>query len=285
MHRRQGNLLQAVSEFEQAVALDPRNTKLPGDVGSTLMGLRRYAEAVSACDRALALAPDSIDAQVYRATALRMRGDFEGTSRSLATIPADYDPQGSASLARFDLALAMRQPDVALAAIAKAPAWLLDNKSNVLIPATLLRGQALARKGEAEPARIAFLAAQQALQGLPRESRDQAGAQSNLADVYAGLGQKDAALAAARRAADLLPLSRDMVAGVFYLTRLAKIEAQVGETDSALKHIEQLLAAPAGREVSAASLRTDPVWDPLRKDPRFQKPLEDHPNDDKAAHP
>ncbi len=282
VHRRQGKLLQAVSEFEQAAALDPRNTKLPGDVGSTLMELRRYAEAVAACDRALALAPDSIDAQVYRATALRMRGDLEGTSRSLASIPANYDPQGSASLARFDLALVMRQPDAALAAIAKAPTWLLDNKSNVLIPAMLLRGQALARKGETGPARAAFLAAQKVLQGSPRE---QPGIQSNLADVYAGLGQTDAALAAARRAADLLPLSRDMVGGVFYLTRLAKIEAQVGETESALNHIEQLLAIPAGREVSTASLRTDPAWDPLRKDARFQKLLEEHANDDKAAHP
>ena len=68
-----------------------------------------------------------------------------------------------------------------------------------------------------------------------------------------------------------------MVAGVFYLARLAKIEAQVGEIDSALKHIEQLLAAPAGREVSAASLRTDPVWDPLRTDPRFQALLSSPP--------
>jgi tetratricopeptide (TPR) repeat protein len=268
VHRRQGNVLKAVSEFEQATALNPRDTKLPGDVCSTLMGLRHYAEAVSACDRALALAPDGIDAQVYRATALRMRGDLKGAGRSLATIPANYDPQGSASLARFDLAMTTRQPDAALAAIAKAPTWLLDNKSNVLIPAMLLRGQALARKGESGPAHAAFLAAQRLLEALPRE---QPGAQTNLAEVYAGLGQTDAALAAARRATDLLPLSRDMVGGVFYLTQLAKIEALVGETDSALNHIEQLLDAPAGREVSAAFLRTDPAWDPLRKDPRFQK--------------
>jgi hypothetical protein len=32
-----------------------------------------------------------------------------------------------------------------------------------------------------------------------------------------------------------------------------------------------LLAAPAGFYISDASLRTDPAWDPLRKDPRFQK--------------
>ena len=271
VHRRQGDLVQAVSELEQAAVLDPRDTSLPGNLGATLVYLRRYGEAEAAFDRSLALAPDNINAQVYRAVALQMRGDMEGSSHALAAIPADYDPQGSVSQARFNLALASRQPDAALSAISKAPTWLLDGENNVLLPATLLRGQALARKGETGPARAAFLDAQQALQGLPRESQAQAGAQSNLAIVLAGLGQKDAALAAGRRATDLLPLARDMLAGTFNLARLAKIEAQVGETDSALDHIEHLLAVPAGLVVSASSLRTDPAWDPLRKNPRFQK--------------
>ncbi|MBC7655952.1 MAG: hypothetical protein H7147_02135 [Frankiaceae bacterium] len=271
VHRRQGKLLQAISEFRQAVVLDPRDPIVPGELCITFVYLRRYAEAVTACDRSLALAPDNIDAQVSRAAALRMSGDLEGAAYSLAAIPADYDPQGSASLARFNLAMAMRQPDAALAALANAPVWLLDNAHNDLIPAALLRGQALATKGETGPARTAFLDAQHALQSLSREAQAQADAQINLADVHAGLGQKDAALAAARRAVGLLPIARDMMDGTFYLARLAKIEAKMGETDSALKHVEQLLAAPAAYEVSVASLRTDPVWDPLRKDPRFQK--------------
>ena len=63
--------------------------------------------------------------------------------------------------------------------------------------------------------------------------------------------------------------------GGFYLAQLAAIEAQVGEKESALNHIEQLLAMPAGHVVSTASLRFDPAWNPLRSDPRFQKLLID----------
>jgi tetratricopeptide (TPR) repeat protein len=201
---------------------------------------------------------------------MRMRGDTEGAIRAMAAIPAGYDPRGSVSLERCNLALATRSPDAALTVLANAPAWLPDSENNVLVPAALLRGRALAMKGEAAPAHAAFLEAQRMLEESVRESGEQAGAQSNLAVVHAGLGEKDAALKAARRATELIPVSRDALDGTFYLARLAKIEAQVGETEAALRHIKELLTAPAGYEVSTASLRSDPAWDPLRKDPRFE---------------
>jgi len=141
----------------------------------------------------------------------------------------------------------------------------------------LLRAQALVQKGEIGPARAAFLEAQQALEGLLGKPRAQADAQSYLALVYAGLRQKEAALESGLRATENLPASRDVIVGGSYLTQLAMAEAQVGEKQSALNHIEQLLAIPAGHALSRASLRVDPVWDPLRNDPRFQKLCEERP--------
>ena len=274
VHRRQGDLAQAITELEKAAELDPHDSSLTRDLGDTYLYLRRYREAVAAFDRSLALAPDNIETHIYRAGALRMSGDAEGSRRALAAIPEGFDPQGSVSLARFSLAMTMRQPAVALAAIADAPDWLLDNVNNVLVPVGLLRGRALARTGATGPARDAFLAAQQALEAQLREAPEHAGIHGNLAIVHAGLGHKDAALAAAGLATELLPVSRDILDGTFHLAWLAKIEAQVGETRLAVNHIEQLLAAPAGHEVSVASLRADPSWDPLRKDARFRKVLE-----------
>ena len=89
--------------------------------------------------------------------------------------------------------------------------------------------------------------------------------------VYAGLGQKQAALTAGRRTTEDLPVSHDVMIGSSYLAQLAMAEAQVGEKESALSHIEQLLSLPVGHALSTASLRLDPIWDPLRDDPRFQK--------------
>jgi tetratricopeptide (TPR) repeat protein len=135
----------------------------------------------------------------------------------------------------------------------------------------LLRAQALMQKGEVASARGAFLEAEKALKGLLDKPRAQADAQSYLALIYAGLGRKQAALEAGRRATESLPVSRDDMVGGYYLTQLAMAEAQVGEKQSALNHIEQLLAIPVGHVLSRASLRLDPIWDPIRGDPRFEK--------------
>jgi predicted negative regulator of RcsB-dependent stress response len=143
------------------------------------------------------------------------------------------------------------------------------------IPAALLRGQALALKGDAAAARNAFLEAQHTLEDKTREQPDQADHEGNLAVVLAALGQNDAALKTARRAAGRLTPAQDAVVGTAHLARLAKVEAQVGDVDSALDHIRQLRALPAGHVVSTASLRLDPAWDPLRKDARFQKLIAD----------
>jgi hypothetical protein len=50
---------------------------------------------------------------------------------------------------------------------------------------------------------------------------------------------------------------------------------RLADAEFALDHIEQLLAMPAGHVISAASLRFDPAWDSLRKNPRFEKLVAD----------
>ena len=275
VHRRLGKMEQALNELKRAAALSPRDNLLAREVGSTLVYMRRYSEAIPQYDRALVLVPDDIETQTGRVSALQMSGDLDAASRALATIPAGIDPEGWVSFARWQLALAMHQPDAALTALEHAPKWLVNSWPNSRVPVALLRAQALVDKREAGLARTAFLEAEQALQGLLEKPRAQAATQSYLALAYAGLGQKEAALESGRRAIENLPASRDVIIGGSYLTQLAMAEAQVGEKQSALDHIEQLLAIPAGHAMSRASLRFDPVWDPLRSDPRFQKLCED----------
>jgi hypothetical protein len=94
-----------------------------------------------------------------------------------------------------------------------------------------------------------------------------------LAWAYVCLGRNADALRVARQAADSLPIEKDALAGPFFLAGLAEIEARTGKPDEAVKILRQLITAPAGGVVSIARLKIDPVWDPIRNDPGFQKLL------------
>jgi TolB-like protein/Tfp pilus assembly protein PilF len=283
VHRRQGDVARGIPELQQAMVLDPRNSLLPREIANSYVALRRYADADAAYARSLAMFPGDIEAQGLRAAGMMYSGDMAAAARMLAAIPADTDPQGSVSLLRYKLAMKTRQPDAALAAIAHSTDWLMTRWEHSVVPLSLLRGEALALKGESDAARPAFLEAEQQLQSLLDNPHEVADARSYLGLVYAGLGQKEAALKAGRAAVDMMPMSRDVIVGAFHLERLARVEAQVGETQSAIDHLEQLLSSSGGETVSIATLRIDPVWDPIRDDPRFKALLKSPTASEKDA--
>jgi tetratricopeptide (TPR) repeat protein len=85
--------------------------------------------------------------------------------------------------------------------------------------------------------------------------------------VYAGLGEKDKALEQARHA--IADYATDSLARPFAESTLAIVQAQTGDIDSAIAALPHLLEVPNGE--TPGSLRVNPLWDPLRNDPRFQK--------------
>src|SRR5262249_49914792 len=87
-------------------------------------------------------------------------------------------------------------------------------------------------------------------------------------------GRRDKALQESRRALELLPPSRDMLSGTSVLLWVAQIEVRAGARDAALDHLREALKLPSGVVVSSAVLKLDPVWDPVRSDPRFIELLE-----------
>jgi len=101
-----------------------------------------------------------------------------------------------------------------------------------------------------------------------RESPDDAARHGQLGLILAGLGQKDAAIAEGKRAVELLPESQDAFDGPEVTAVLAQIYAWTGESDEAFRLLDHLLVVPNG--ITVFYLKLDPVWDPLRKDPRFQ---------------
>ncbi len=128
----------------------------------------------------------------------------------------------------------------------------------------VLAGQGALAKSECEQTR-ALLEARLAKRPQDRDSL------TALACTYVCLGRNADAVRVARQAADLLPIEKDAVSGPGLLAGLAEIEARTGQADEAVKILRQLITAPAGGVVSIARLKIDPVWDPIRNDPGFQK--------------
>jgi serine/threonine-protein kinase len=89
-----------------------------------------------------------------------------------------------------------------------------------------------------------------------------------LAKTLAFLGEKDAALAEAQRASELLPMSKDAFGGPDIMEGVAQVHAILGDNDRAIEILEGLLSRPTA--ITTQILKINPIWDPLRGDPRFQ---------------
>ena len=121
-------------------------------------------------------------------------------------------------------------------------------------------------------ARAAFLKAKDLVEAQLKQSPDAADIHIQLAKVLAYLGEKDAALAEAKRAAELLPESKDALSGPEITAGVAQVYCIVGENTRAIEVLDGLLSRPS--DVTVQGLKVNPIWDPLRNDPRFQALLD-----------
>ena len=125
---------------------------------------------------------------------------------------------------------------------------------------------------DATAAVSAFTSARAEMAGLVNEQPDYAEGLSILGMIDAALGRKEDSVREGRRAAELA-VAKDANTGAEILRNLAITYAWAGETDLALKELEEVVKIPG--PVSYGQLRLHPWWDPLRDDPRFDKIIEE----------
>ena len=273
-----GEWRRALAEFERVLELNPRDSLSPTELGNTYLWLRRWSEAERALTRALALDPHNINAAYHLAvTYISSTGDIRRARRAWEGIPENKMNASSYGIVIPQMIGESVYLDVlerhfadALKAWDVAPSNTAEGRLNQLkarVAIQVLAGQNTAAKPECEQARVVLEA--QLAQRRPEDRTSL----TELAWVYICLGRNADALRIAREAAESLPLEKDATFGVNFLVGLAQIEAHTGQSEEALKILRHLLTIPASEYISIARLKIDPVWDPIRNDPGFQKLL------------
>ncbi len=279
IHRRQGNWQKALFGFKQAMVLDPRNPSWSSATGLTLMALRRYQQADQQFDKALSLDPRDYAARTTKLVALLLAGNSpQQVQKVLTENQHDDNGRGLIPAIQFWTAYLAHQPTEALAAIVNVPDWLSAANAAGREPVSLLRARIWSLENNKAQAREAYKKARNMLHIALRKRPKDASLWSFLGLAEVGLGHKQEAIQAGRKAISLVPVSKDALYGPSYLVTLAKIYAQVGESGQAIKLLRRLLEIPAGLFISVPLLERDPAWDSLRKNPAFQKLLKEFAN-------
>jgi len=267
---------EALVNFKRATELAPREARAFYTYGVLLKEVGREAEARAALDRALVLAPESIYFRLQRASAeISWSGDTKRAREILALLPAGQDPDGRVTSAYCTLAIYERNFPEALRLLQAYPGQTLPmvDSGGFGTQDTKIFNEAIIRLYAGEFARAYELfdserwQAEVEVRDDPRSSFKHAG----LALLYAQMGWKEAALAEVDRSLKLEPPA-DVFTNYWFQFHLARAYTWAGDFDAALKQVERILSLPWDYKVN--NFRLDPVWDPLRKDPRFQKLLE-----------
>jgi serine/threonine protein kinase/tetratricopeptide (TPR) repeat protein len=271
VQRRQGKFRESLANFEKALSLDPLNKPLYAGAGETLILLRNYSKAENYFDRCLLITPDWPEPYYCKAlirllsegSIEKARGILKDALPKIGSVEDPYFVRISVLLDVFD-----RKYQKALERLSTETSEIIESQF-FFIPKSLLYAQIYGFMGNREVEQRYYTSAQTILESKIREDPNDARFHSSLGITYAGLGRKDDAIREGRLAVELLPVTKDAWIGSWRLEDLAHIYTMVGEYDLATEQLEYLLSIPC--EVSIPLLRLDPIWDPLRDLPRFQK--------------
>jgi len=283
LERRRGQWDRSESYFNEAERLDPRNLHLLTQHAVTYFHHRRLPEALRKFDQVLNITPDDVDTLAYKAAIAQAEGDLPRAAALLAPLHPNADNLDALGTQVYQAILERRPAPVIprLKEILAKPDPALGYSNGEL---RFFLGWAQEVAGDHAAAQRSWRQARSELEPFLKEQPENYYLIGDLALVNMGLGDKAAALALSERAMAANPIEKDRLTGPWSLEILARVAAQMGEPDRAIAALQKLLSIPYAGSLSTimpltpALLRLDPMFDPLRNDPRFQKLVEQPPS-------
>jgi len=264
-----GRWEQAIDHLRRGQSVDPRSGSVASILGQALLWTRRYPEALPAFERAIELRPGNLQSLEGKAMVYLAKGDLPGARSVLASAPKDLDPTAFvAYIGTFWDLFWVLEPEQQNLLLRVTPRPFDDDVGNwglALAGTHYIHGDFAKARAYADSARAGL---EQQLKVAPEDAQRHA----LLGVALAYMGNKADAIREAERALAIQPVSKDAVSGAYNQHQLARIYILVGEPDRAIDQLEALLKIPY--YLSPGWLSIDPAFDPLRKNPRFQRLVE-----------
>ena len=278
--RSEGHWDESVAYWERGLALNPRNTALLTEVAFTYAALRQFPKAEKLYDRALNIVPNELSLMALKASIYQAEGNLQESAKLLAQVNAETNSDVAVRLKLTQWRLERNHTE--------ATRWVQARQDRLRLVSGIDKGSkqlgnALVYRvaGDSTQAKAFAEQARNTLEPLRKEQPDNAFVAAALAVAYAMLDEKESALNEAQRAITLSPSNKDRLSGPAFEENLALVEMITGENTRAIATLTRLLQTPYGgwlyspAPITPALLKLDPIWDPLRADPLFQKLYEE----------
>jgi serine/threonine protein kinase len=271
--RVQGRWEKSTAGLEKALTLDPRSQELLGYLDETYMSLRRYRDQRRILDRRIGLEPDQPLNRVYKAdSAFYEKADVDGARAAYEALPSSMKDDPSITAARSYFATCARDFAAAKEIINKSPNEEMVFSGPSVVPRRICVLWFEFLQGN-HPTMKEFGAAREQLYGKVEADPSNPFLMMALANTDVSLGRIEEGIQEGRRAMEIRPIAEDAFEGQWMATNIAVLYGMANRLDSAFDQLNALVKIPAGLALYYGDLKTSPGWDPIRKDPRFDKLL------------